>query len=408
MLSDAKAICLEAINGCLPDEGVRAVLEDYKYDDVYLLAAGKAAFSMAAAAAEKVKIRKGVVISKYGHIKGEIENCECYEAGHPVSDAATIQATEAAIGMLKDLKEDDHVLFLLSGGASALFEKPLISLEKLRHINEQMLKKGLNIVEINTIRKKLSAVKGGKLAELCRPAQVTAIILSDVLSDRLDVIGSGPTVEDKSTAEDALELVRRYDLDLSDETLKIISESRSCYCDNCENIIIGSVRILCEKAMAAAKKYGYEPILITDHIDTEATEAGDLLYDEMMKHLDDPHDTALIMGGETIVHVKGNGLGGRNQELVFSQIKKLDGMDNVLMMSLGSDGTDGPTDAAGGYVDGSSYQKLKDKGLDYEKILADNDSYHGLKAIDGLIVTGPTGTNVNDITLALIRKKKTA
>ena len=155
-----------------------------------------------------------------------------------------------------------------------------------------------------------------------------------------------------------------------------------------------------------AEKLGYRAILIDDHIDIEARKAGDLLYEEILKCQGSDEDIALIMGGETIVHVKGKGKGGRNQELVFSQIGNLKGMDNALIMSLGSDGTDGPTDAAGGYVDGSSYEKLKDQSLDWIEILDDNNCYYGLKMIDSLIITGPTGTNVNDITIALIERWK--
>ncbi len=406
-MNDAKKICLNAIRGCLPDEGVKKALGDLSIDkEVYLLAVGKAAFSMARAASETVKVKKGIVISKYHHIPGKLENIENFEAGHPLTDENSVLATAKAIGMCSHLKEDDIVIFLLSGGASALFESPLVPLEELRKLNAQMLKKGLSIYEINAIRKKLSRVKGGRFADLCKPAKIYSIILSDVLSDRLDTIGSGPTVRDQSDANEALAIIDRYQLDISDELKDIIANNPPGEAANNTSILIGSVRILCENAMEEAGKLGYKPILITDCISTEAREAGDLLFKMVIEHLDDKEDIALIMGGETIVHVKGKGLGGRNQELVFSQLKKLSGMDNVLIMSLGSDGTDGPTDAAGGYADGSSYRKLQEKGGDFESILDDNDSYHGLEMINSLIFTGATGTNVNDITLALIKRKE--
>ena len=406
-MNDAKKICLNAISRCLPDEGVRKALTDLSIDqEVYLLAVGKAAFSMAKAASETVKVKKGIIISKYHHIPEKLENIDNYEAGHPLLDENAIIATEKAIEMCSNLKEDDVVIFLLSGGASALFESPLIPLDKLRQLNAQMLKKGLSIYEINAIRKKLSKVKGGLFADLCRPAKIYSIILSDVLSDRLDTIGSGPTVKDESNAEEALAIIERYQLDISEEVRDIIAKNAPGRADNNNSVLIGSVRILCQNAMEEAEKLGYEPILLADHIDVEAREAGDLLYEKILEHLDDGKDIALIMGGETIVHVKGKGLGGRNQEMVFSQMKKLSGMDNVLIMSLGSDGTDGPTDAAGGFADGFSYEKLLERGGDFEAILKDNDSYHGLKLIDSLIITGATGTNVNDITLALIKGKE--
>ena len=401
MLNDAKTICLNAIRSCLPAEGVNRVLNMLDIDqEVYLVAVGKAAYAMAKEAVKHVKIRKGIIISKYGHIKGSIPNVECYEAGHPIMDENSIKATEKAIELCSKLKESDIVLFLLSGGASALFEKPLISLEELQDLNRQFLSKGLHIEEINTIRKKLSAVKGGKFGQLCKPAKVYSLILSDVLSDRLDMIGSGPTAFDKSDPKQALEIIERYDIEVSDKIRKIIMDNRKADPDNCQNMIIGSVKTLCKSACEEAEKLGYKPIVISDHIAIEARDAGDLLYQELLKHQDE-HNIALIMTGETIVHVKGKGLGGRNQEMVFSQIRNLKGMKDVVMMSLGSDGTDGPTDAAGGYIDGSSYDALISKGLDYEKILEENDSYHGLQALDSLIITGPTGTNVNDISIIL-------
>ena len=407
MLNEAKTICLNAIKACLPQEAVAEALADLKFDkEVYLAAVGKAAFSMAEEAVKHVKVKKGIVITKYGHVRGEIPGIDCYEAGHPVLDANSIQATEKLIAMCEDLTPDDTVLFLLSGGASSLFESPLIPLAELQELNSQMLKKGLPIFAINAIRKKLSKVKGGRFADICQPAKVYSIILSDVLADRLDTIGSGQTIKDETTAQEALKILDEYGIDISDETRKLIQNTTMAKADNSYHLIIGSVKILCEKAMEEAEKLGYRTILLSDHIDMEAKQAGDLLYEELMKYRHTDENVALIMGGETIVHVKGKGLGGRNQELVFSQMKKIAGMDDVLIMSVGSDGTDGPTDAAGGYIDGSSYEKLLKQGLNFEEILADNDSYHGLKAIDGLIMTGPTGTNVNDISLALIRNKK--
>ena len=403
MLSDAKKICLNAIESCLPDRAVKEALRQKKLEgDIYLVAVGKASFRMARAACEMLAIRKGIVISKYNHIPGKIDKVETYEAGHPVLDENSLKATGAVIEMCSDLKETDTVLFLLSGGASALFEKPLVSLEELQDISDQMLKKGLSIAEINTIRKKLSMVKGGRFARLCEPAKVCSIILSDVLSDSLDVIGSGPTVDDTTDGKDALKIIEKYHLDIRKETLDLIAGSRNVKVGNCENTIIGSVKILVRNAMKEAENLGYKAIMIDDGIDCEAKDAGDLLYENILKHLHDKEDIALIMGGETTVKVKGKGLGGRNQELVLSQAKHLSGLDNVLIMSLGSDGTDGPTDAAGGYVDGNTLKMLQDADIDIDEVLEDNDSYHALKAIGALIKTGPTGTNVNDITIALI------
>lgn len=401
LLSDAKDICLYAINSCLPEKGVKDTLErlDLK-GDIYLVSVGKASFNMAEAAIGSADIKEGIVISKYGHIKGELPKIRCFEAGHPIIDQAGIDASLEVIKMCTDLKKTDIVLFLLSGGASALFEKPLISLEKLQDLNRQMLKKGLNISEINTIRKKLSQVKGGRFADICRPAKVYSIILSDVLGDDLGTIGSGPTVKDDTTVLDALNIIEKYNLQLDEETLEKLKDSQDGIADNATNIVTGSVKLLCGYARKKAEELGYKAFIVTDSVDIEAKEAGDLLYEELSKY-QDMNKVALIMGGETIVHVKGKGLGGRSQEMVLSQVEHLDGKDGILMMSLGSDGTDGPTDAAGAYADKDSYSKLKALNIDYKKVLQDNDAYHALKKIDALIMTGPTGTNVNDISIIL-------
>ena len=401
LLDDAKSICLSAIESCLPDRGVKKILRELELKgDIYLVAVGKASFAMAEAAVSLVKIKQGIVISKYGHIKGELENIECFEAGHPIIDEAGIKATEKVISMCSDLKKTDTVLFLLSGGASALFERPLIDLDELQDLNRQMLNKGLNINEINTIRKKLSSVKGGRFADICRPAKIYSIILSDVLGDDLGTIGSGPTVKDSTTIKDALKIIEKYGLDISDDILTKLKQNKDASAENAMNHVIGSVRLLCEYAMNKAERLGYEPILISDSINCEARRAGDLIFDELKKY-DGRRKIALIMGGETIVNVKGNGLGGRNQELILSQAEHLQDLDDTLLISLGSDGTDGPTDAAGAYIDGTSYRKLKEQNIDYRKVLDENDSYHALEKIDALIKTGPTGTNVNDITLLL-------
>ena len=405
MWNDARQIAFNAVSCCLPQEGVKKALNDLHLNkEVYLVAVGKAAFSMAKAASEVLSIKDGVLISKYGHIEGKISHVRCFEAGHPLVDENSIKASEEAIRMCSHLNDEDIVVFLLSGGASALFESPLIPLEQLQELNTQLLKKGLDIVSVNTIRKKLSKVKGGRFADLCKPAKVYSIILSDVLSDRLDSIGSGPTAKDETDAFKALELLDEKGIKISDATRKIIAESVSGKADNCKNIIIGSVKILAKKAMEEAQKLSYHAILIDDAIDIEARKAGDLLFEEIVKHRNDERNTALILAGETVVNVHGNGLGGRNQELVFSQMKKISGMKDVCILSIGSDGTDGPTDAAGGYIDGSSYEKFIKAGGDHEKVMADNDSYHGLALCDSLIKTGPTGTNVNDLSIALIRQ----
>ena len=402
MLSDALKICLGAIEASLPGQSIRNSLSKLNIEgDVYLVAVGKAAFAMAEAACELLPIKRGIVLSKYGHIKGSLKNIDTYEAGHPITDENGIHATQEIIKMCSGLKADDNVLFLLSGGASALFEEPLIPLNELQDLNEQMLRKGLDINEINTIRKRFSRVKGGRFHQLCQPARVYSLILSDVLGDRLDSIGSGPTVQDHSSREEALAIIDKYDLLLSEEARYIIEKSENITVDEKDVYIIGSVKLLAKRAMDIAESLGYETVLISDHIAMEAREAGDLLFEEIEKHRGQGK-LALTMTGETVVHVTGNGLGGRNQELVLSQVAHLKDMDDVLILSLGSDGTDGPTDAAGAYADGHTHERFMEQGIDYRKMLEENDSYHAFEKIDALIRTGPTGTNVNDITIALI------
>lgn len=399
MWNEAVEICRKAIDSCLPEEGVRKALKQIAPEgNIILVAVGKAAFSMAKAAVEELEVKKGILISKYGHIPYPLENIECLEAGHPLSDENTLKATQKAIDLVKDLSEEDTVLFLLSGGASALFEAPLIPLEELIRLNEEMLKKGLNITEINTVRKRLSKVKGGRFADLCAPAKVCGILLSDVLSDRIDVIGSGPTVKDDSTTEEALKIIERYGLDLSEKALDIIRRSKAGKAENAENHVIGSVTILCRSAAKEAKERGYEPYIWNDQLDLDCEEAAEELYSQINEIRG---RKALIAGGEMTVKVKGNGLGGRCQQLAFLLSKKIAGRNDVRIVCIGSDGTDGPTDAAGAYIDGNTYEKMKEAGIDYDAILENSDTYHALDRIDALIRTGATGTNVNDLILVL-------
>lgn len=399
MWNEAVEICRKAIDSCLPEEGVRKALKQIAPEgNIILVAVGKAAFSMAKAAVEEVEVKKGILISKYGHIPYPLENIECLEAGHPLSDENTLKATQKAIDLVKDLSEEDTVLFLLSGGASALFEAPLIPLEELIRLNEEMLKKGLNITEINTVRKRLSKVKGGRFADLCAPAKVCGILLSDVLSDRIDVIGSGPTVKDDSTTEEALKIIERYGLDLSEKALDIIRRSKAGKAENAENHVIGSVTILCRSAAKEAKERGYEPYIWNDQLDLDCEEAAEELYSQINEIRG---RKALIAGGEMTVKVKGNGLGGRCQQLAFLLSKKIAGRNDVRIVCIGSDGTDGPTDAAGACIDGNTYEKMKEAGIDYDAILDDSDTYHALDRIGALIRTGATGTNVNDLILVL-------
>ncbi len=401
----ADQIVKEAIAAVQPDAAVRRALAGEAYPGrVLLVAAGKAAWRMAKAASDCLgdRIERGVVITKYGHVMGPIARCECFEAGHPVPDENSFRGTQAALDLMAGLTARDTVLFLLSGGGSALFEKPLVSAEELRDITGQLLACGADIVEINTIRKRLSQVKGGRFAQLCEPAQVQAVVLSDVLGDPLDMIASGPACPDSSTAEDARRVAAKYALTLSDAARRLLDIETPKSLDNVRTQVNGSVRELCRAAEAACRRLGYEPVVLTDRLCCQAREAGSFLASILKTHATDGKNLAFIAGGETVVKLTGHGLGGRNQELALAAAPGIEGL-NGAVFSVGSDGTDGPTDAAGGYADGSTCARLRAKGVSVEEALRENDSYHALREAGGLIVTGPTGTNVNDVAVALIR-----
>ena len=401
---DADAIIRAAIAAVLPDEAVRRALKGRHFPGrVLLVAAGKAAWQMARAAVEALgPVDAGVVVTKYGHVQGQLPGVACYEAGHPVPDENSFRATQAALDLVAGAKETDTVLFLLSGGGSALFEKPLIPGGELQDITQQLLACGADIVEMNTIRKRLSAVKGGRFALACAPARVYSIVLSDILGDPLDMIASGPVVPDRSTCAQAQAIAETYGLRLSGAARACLQQETPKVLDNVETHITGSVRELCAAAAAACGQLGYQPVLLTDHLDCEAREAGRFLADIARTHAGRGQKAAYLAGGETVVHLTGHGLGGRNQELALAAAPGLAGLP-AAVFSVGSDGTDGPTDAAGGYVDGDTAAALAARGLDAGAVLADNDAYHALQAVDGLIVTGPTGTNVNDVAVVLVR-----
>ena len=400
----ANQIIAASIQAVLPDEAVRRALRGFHSEGrTFLVAAGKAAWQMAYAAVETLsRVDGGVVITKYDHVKGEIPGVTCYEAGHPVPDENSFFATEKALELVRGLHPEDTVLFLLSGGGSALFEKPLIPGDELQSITSQLLASGADIVEMNTIRKRLSSVKGGRFAQACAPAKVFSIVLSDILGDPLDMIASGPAVPDTSTCEQALSIAKKYHLNLSSSAQELLQQETPKELNNVTTQITGSVRELCAAAATACLSFGYEPIVLTDQLCCEAREAGSFLGSIVRTHAGQSKKFAYIAGGETVVHLTGKGLGGRNQELALAAAPALSGLNHCCVFSVGSDGTDGPTDAAGGYVDSQTETDLRAAGIDVFLTLADNDAYHALQAVDGLVITGATGTNVNDVAVALV------
>ena len=406
--TDAQTIIQEALTACLPDQAVRRALEGRTFGAgrVFLVAAGKAAWQMADCAARLLgdRLEAGVVVTKHGHSRGEIPRCTVYEGGHPVPDEDSFRGTRAAMELVEHLTAEDTVVFLVSGGGSALFECPLIPAEELSQLTQAMLACGADIVEMNTVRKRLSAVKGGRFAQLCAPAQVFSIVLSDILGDPLDMIASGPAYPDQSTCAQAQEVAEKYQLPLSPQARTLLQEETPKALDNVETVITGSVRELCAAAGAACRRLGYEQVLLTDQLCCQAKEAGSFLASIARTHQDTKKSLAFLAGGETVVLLTGQGKGGRNQELALAAAQGIAGLENTLIFSLGSDGTDGPTDAAGGLVDGTTKDHLEAAGLTIHQVLAENDAYHALDRVDGLIRTGPTGTNVNDVAVVLIKR----
>lgn len=405
---DADTIIASSLKAVLPDAAVRRALESEAFcplgGRILLVAVGKAAWQMAhTAVAALGRVDEGIVITKYGHVRGTIPGVTCYEAGHPVPDENSFTATEKVLTMVQNLTAKDTVLFLLSGGGSALFEKPLIPGAELQEITNSLLAGGADIVEMNMIRKRLSAVKGGRFALACAPAKIFSIVLSDILGDPLDMIASGPAVPDSSTGEQAIAIARKYRLPLSKEANACLTQETPKVLNNVTTQITGSVRELSKAAADACRTLGYTPILLTDRLCCEAREAGSFLGSIARTHAGQGQKLAFIAGGETIVHLTGNGSGGRNQELALAAAPELSGLAGCCVFSIGSDGTDGPTDAAGGYVDGDTCASLAAHGLDVFTVLQNNNAYPALKAVDGLIITGATGTNVNDVSVALIQ-----
>ncbi len=415
--TDATTIYERAIKSVLPHDAVKSVLEELSITEpVTLVSIGKAAWTMAAAAAEILgdSLVRGAVLTKYGHSRGPIDGFEIFEAGHPIPDENSLKGTECILRMVTPLTPNDRVLLLLSGGGSSLFEKPApgVGLDDIADVTDQLLASGADIVEINTIRKRLSTVKGGKFAHLCGGGQtpITAIVLSDVLGNRIDAIASGPVSPDTSTVADAAAIVEKYGLHVSDAVSRALESETPKEIHNCTAVVAGSVEALCEAAANEAASCGYEPAVLTSSLQCEAREAGSFIASIAHEVCRDGTGRygrrtpcALIFGGETIVRVTGKGKGGRNQEIALSAALGINGLENAVIVSVGSDGTDGPTDAAGGIVDGCTVERIAATGIEPEVYLDNNDSYHALVAAGDLIVTGPTGTNVNDLTFLLCR-----
>lgn len=377
-----------------------------KFDRIQVIGAGKASAAMARAV-ERVLgrcVSGGVVNAPKS---ASLSRIEVYESGHPVPDQRGIEGTRRMLEIARATGVRDLLICLISGGASALMPAPTqsITLARKQEITRQMLACGATIHEINTVRKHMSRVKGGRLAKLAWPATVISLILSDVIGDDLDVIGSGPTVPDRSTAADARAILDKYDIRVPSVFEETPKPSDPVFA-RVQNLIVGSNRQAIDAAARRARSLGYRTLVLSTFIEGETREIASMhaaIAKEILASGRPVRAPACILsGGETVVTVRGKGLGGRNQELVLAAAIALDGFGPATIFSAGTDGIDGPTDAAGAIADETTIARARALGLDARRFLADNDSYHFFEKLKRLIKTGPTGTNVMDIRVLLV------
>ena len=410
-------------------DGTEGTCDLSKFDRVLVVGGGKAGAPMVAAVAEILgqRVTGGTVVVKHGHVLDDSTatgSVAIVEAGHPVPDEAGRQGAGRITKLLRDATSRDLVLCLISGGGSALMTAPVsgISLADLQSLTQILLGCGATINEINTIRKHISQLKGGRLAQLASPATVISLILSDVVGDPLEVIASGPTVPDPTTFEDAWSILSRYQIldTVPNSITTYLAAGRKdeipetpkpgdpiFYC--VQNVIVGSNRLAANAAAGEAQRLGLDTILLTTFLEGEAREVGKviaglakgLVCGEATHPAGSPLSlpVCLIMGGETTVTLHGDGKGGRNQEMALAAAGLLAGWEDILIACLATDGTDGPTNAAGAFADGSTVTRAAHLNLNAETYLAHNDSYHFFQELGDLIVTGPTNTNVNDLVL---------
>jgi glycerate 2-kinase len=394
-----------------------------RYRRVLVLGAGKASARMAETLEKLLgsRISQGLINTKYGHT-ARLKRIELHECGHPVPDAAGVDGSERIAALAAEATREDLVIVLISGGASALMPLPSdpITLEEKQETTRLLLACGATIQEINAVRKHISAIKGGQLARLAAPATVVALMLSDVIGDALDVIGSGPTAPDASTFSLAWQVIEKYELQdripgvvrhrLEAGLLGEIDETPkpgdACF-RRVQNVIVGSNRLAVDAAARAARERGYRPVVLSTLIEGETRDIASMhaaiLKEAIASGRPARPPVCFISGGETTVTIRGEGLGGRNQEFALACAIALEGIPGAAALSGGTDGTDGPTDAAGAIADGRTLERAQKLGLDAAEYLARNDSYHFFDALGDLIRTGPTGTNVMDIRLLLTR-----
>jgi glycerate 2-kinase len=401
------------------DRGLHVGDREYSLDDferAVVVGAGKASAPMAAAVEEVLEGHLpigGTVTVRYGHT-APTRHVVIREAGHPMPDAAGVAATRAIVDSLEETGERDLVICVISGGGSALLTLPAepVNLEDLQRTTDALLRCGASINEINVVRKHLDTVKGGGLARAAFPSPLITLVLSDVVGNPLDAIASGPTVPDTSTFADAGEVFDRYGLwgDLPESVRGRIRRAEAetpkpghpLFKDS-QTVVVGSNLLACEAAASAARDEGLNALILTTYVEGEARDAAKTLAGVLREVAASghplPRPCLIVAGGETTVTVRGRGRGGRNQELALSAAFSLRGLKDVLLASVGTDGNDGPTDAAGAFVDGTTLERATALGLNAASALADNDSYAFFDALGDLVRTGPTNTNVNDVYL---------
>jgi glycerate 2-kinase len=392
------------------------------FDKIFLVGSGKASAAMALAVEEIFgdRLTKGIITTKYGHLL-PLNKTKVIEAGHPIPDQKGYEGAKKIQRLLKESGPKDLVIFLLSGGGSALLPFPAgqIELREKQEVTQFLLDCGADIKEINTVRKHISMIKGGWLAKWAYPSTVIGFILSDVVGDQLDVIGSGPTVPDPSTFEEAFEILKKYNL-LKEISLSIQNRLQSGKEGKIEetpkpgevvfakvyNSLIGSNTLALLEAKSEAESLGLKTIILSSSIEGETREAA-RFHTAVAKEVISsgnpvPRPACILSGGETTVTVKGNGLGGRNQEFALAGALEINGIEKVVILSGGTDGTDGPTDAAGALVDNNTVQRAKTMSLNPKAHLENNDAYPFFQKLGDLLITGPTHTNVMDVRIILV------
>ena len=401
--NDALDIIFTSIKKADPYSSTLSILKTLRLEGspLTVLSVGKAAVPMAKAAEDIFgeKIKTGLVVTKYGHSKGFSSKVfETLESAHPVSDENSVLAAEKGLEIVSALSGSDVLLVLLSGGGSALFEKSSVPFETQCDITKKLLSRGAEIEEINAVRSCVSLVKGGKLAAAAYPAKVLTVALSDVLGNEKSAIASGITVAKETDKNEIKRIAEKYLPEYAALLTQKAEEATTPKVNDKGFFFAGDINSLCLAAEEKARELGYFVADASRSLTGEARDAAKRLVHSVKER---KGKTAYIFGGETTVTLKGNGLGGRNQEMTLAAAIELSGKDGIVFASAGSDGTDGPTDAAGGIADGKTAFEIQKAGLNPVDELENNNSYHALKAADSLIFTGPTGTNVNDLTLIL-------